>query len=44
MALTDRMLSVARDSKPKVATALGYDAVEFREGFLDPHTTVCLPS
>ncbi|MCH7474346.1 MAG: radical SAM protein [Gemmatimonadetes bacterium] len=42
--MTDRMLSVARDSKPKVATALGYDAVEFREGFLDPHTTVCLPS
>ncbi len=33
--MTDRMLSVARDSKPKVAAALGYDAVEFREGFLE---------
>ena len=33
--MTDRMLSVARENQPKVATALGYDAVEFREGFLE---------
>ena len=29
------MLSVSRDNKPKVAAALGYDVVEFREGFLE---------
>ena len=33
--MTDRMLSVARDNQPKVAAALGYDSVEFREGFLE---------
>lgn len=33
--MTDRMLSVARENQPKVASALGYDAVEFREGFLE---------
>ena len=33
--MTDRMLSVSRDNKPKVAAALGYDVVEFREGFLE---------
>ncbi|MFN7971094.1 MAG: methyltransferase domain-containing protein [Acidobacteriota bacterium] len=33
--MTDRMLSVAHENKPKVAEALGYDAVEFREGFLE---------
>jgi 7,8-dihydro-6-hydroxymethylpterin dimethyltransferase len=33
--MTDRMLSVAADNKPRVAAALGYDAVEFREGFLE---------
>ncbi len=33
--MTDRMLSVARDSKPQVAAVLGYDVVEFREGFLE---------
>jgi len=29
------MLSVARENQPRVASALGYDAVEFREGFLE---------
>src|SRR5438105_3012672 len=33
--MTDRMLAVAHENKPKVAAALGYDAVEFREGFLE---------
>jgi SAM-dependent methyltransferase len=33
--MTDRMLSVARENQPRVAEALGYDAVEFREGFLE---------
>jgi MoaA/NifB/PqqE/SkfB family radical SAM enzyme/SAM-dependent methyltransferase len=33
--MTDRMLGVARENQPKVAAALGYDAVEFREGFLE---------
>lgn len=33
--MTDRMLAVAEASRPKVAAALGYDVVEFREGFLE---------
>ncbi|MGQ9588863.1 MAG: methyltransferase domain-containing protein [Planctomycetota bacterium] len=33
--MTDRMLSVARENQPRVAATLGYDAVEFREGFLE---------
>ena len=33
--MTDRMLAVAEESRPKVAAALGYDVVEFREGFLE---------
>jgi MoaA/NifB/PqqE/SkfB family radical SAM enzyme/ubiquinone/menaquinone biosynthesis C-methylase UbiE len=33
--MTERMLDVARENQPKVAAALGYDAVEFREGFLE---------
>lgn len=33
--MTDRMLSVARENQPRVAAALGYDPVEFREGFLE---------
>ena len=33
--MTDRMLSVAHENRPKVAAALGYDVVEFREGFLE---------
>ncbi|MBL8112633.1 MAG: methyltransferase domain-containing protein [Acidobacteria bacterium] len=33
--MTDRMLSVAKENQPKVAAALGYDVVEFREGFLE---------
>ena len=33
--MTDQMLAVARDSQPKVAAALGYDAVEFRKGYLE---------
>jgi MoaA/NifB/PqqE/SkfB family radical SAM enzyme/SAM-dependent methyltransferase len=33
--MTDRMLSVAHESKPKVAASLGYDVVEFREGYLE---------
>jgi 7,8-dihydro-6-hydroxymethylpterin dimethyltransferase len=33
--MTDRMLHVARENQPKVAAALGYDAVDFREGFLE---------
>lgn len=33
--MTDRMLAVARENQPSVAAALGYDAVDFREGFLE---------
>ncbi|MDH3456130.1 MAG: methyltransferase domain-containing protein [Gemmatimonadota bacterium] len=33
--MTDRMLEVARDNQPKVAAALGYDVVDFREGYLE---------
>ena len=33
--MTERMLSVAAENQPKVAQALGYDVVEFREGFLE---------
>ena len=33
--MTDRMLHVARENQPRVAEVLGYDAVEFREGFLE---------
>ncbi|HEV8657277.1 MAG TPA: methyltransferase domain-containing protein [Thermoanaerobaculia bacterium] len=33
--MTDRMLHVARENQPRVAAALGYDVVEFREGFLE---------
>jgi len=33
--MTERMLNVARENQPRVAAALGYDAVEFREGFLE---------
>ena len=33
--MTDQMLSVARDCQPRVADALGYDAVEFRQGYLE---------
>jgi len=33
--MTDRMLSVATENQPKVAQALGYDVVDFREGFLE---------
>ncbi|HEV8632091.1 MAG TPA: methyltransferase domain-containing protein, partial [Thermoanaerobaculia bacterium] len=33
--MTDRMLAVARENQPRVAAALGYDAVEFRQGFLE---------
>ena len=33
--MTDRMLAVARENQPRVAAALGYDVVEFREGFLE---------
>lgn len=33
--MTDRMLHVARANQPRVAIALGYDVVEFREGFLE---------
>ena len=33
--MTDQMLSVARECQPKVADALGYDVVEFRQGFLE---------
>ncbi|MEX2529546.1 MAG: methyltransferase domain-containing protein [Gemmatimonadota bacterium] len=33
--MTDEMLSVAEESRPKVASALGYDAAEFRKGFLE---------
>jgi MoaA/NifB/PqqE/SkfB family radical SAM enzyme/SAM-dependent methyltransferase len=33
--MTDRMLAVAWENQPRVAAALGYDVVEFREGFLE---------
>lgn len=33
--MTDRMLAVARENQSRVAQALGYDAVDFREGFLE---------
>ena len=33
--MTDQMLDVARACQPKVAQALGYDAVEFRKGYLE---------
>ena len=33
--MTEQMLSVARECQPKVARALGYDAIEFRHGFLE---------
>jgi 7,8-dihydro-6-hydroxymethylpterin dimethyltransferase len=33
--MTDEMLAVAEESRPKVAAALGYDAAEFRKGFLE---------
>ena len=33
--MTDQMLAVARECQPKVANALGYDAVEFRKGYLE---------
>jgi MoaA/NifB/PqqE/SkfB family radical SAM enzyme/SAM-dependent methyltransferase len=33
--MTDRMLSVAVENKPIVAGNLGYDVVEFREGYLE---------
>ena len=33
--MTDAMLAVAHEAKPKVAASLGYDVVEFRKGFLE---------
>jgi radical SAM protein with 4Fe4S-binding SPASM domain len=33
--MTDQMLSVARECQPQVAEALGYDAVDFRKGYLE---------
>ncbi len=33
--MTDQMLAVARENKPRVAQSLGYDVVEFRKGFLE---------
>jgi 7,8-dihydro-6-hydroxymethylpterin dimethyltransferase len=33
--MTERMLAVARDCQPRVADALGYDVVEFRQGYLE---------
>ncbi|MBI3606891.1 MAG: methyltransferase domain-containing protein [Nitrospirae bacterium] len=33
--MTPKMLAVARDAQKQVASALGYDVVEFREGFLE---------
>ncbi len=33
--MTAQMLSVARECQPKVADALGYDVVDFRQGFLE---------
>jgi radical SAM protein with 4Fe4S-binding SPASM domain len=33
--MTDAMLQVANDCRPRVAAALGWDVVEFRRGFLE---------
>ncbi len=33
--MTDAMLSVANENKPKVAAALGYDVADFRKGYLE---------
>lgn len=33
--MTEAMLTVAEENKPKVAAALGYDVVEFRKGYLE---------
>jgi SAM-dependent methyltransferase len=33
--MTDPMLAVAEEHRPAVAAALGYDAVEFRKGYLE---------
>jgi MoaA/NifB/PqqE/SkfB family radical SAM enzyme/ubiquinone/menaquinone biosynthesis C-methylase UbiE len=33
--MTDPMLAVARENRPLVAASLGYDAAEFRRGFLE---------
>ncbi|MBI2401490.1 MAG: methyltransferase domain-containing protein [Gemmatimonadetes bacterium] len=33
--MTDEMLAVASENRPRVAAALGYDVVEFRKGFLE---------
>jgi MoaA/NifB/PqqE/SkfB family radical SAM enzyme/SAM-dependent methyltransferase len=33
--MTDAMLAVAEENRPKVAAALGYDTAEFRKGFLE---------
>lgn len=33
--MTDRMLRVARENQPLVAERLGYDSVEFRQGYLE---------
>jgi len=33
--MTDRMLAVANENRPIVATNLGYDSAEFRKGFLE---------
>ena len=33
--MTDPMLAVAEENRPLVAASLGYDAVEFRKGFLE---------
>jgi SAM-dependent methyltransferase len=33
--MTDQMLEVARENQPRVAKSLGFDAVEFRKGFLE---------
>ncbi|MBI4502059.1 MAG: methyltransferase domain-containing protein [Gemmatimonadetes bacterium] len=33
--MTNEMLAVANDNKPKVAAALGYDVAEFRNGYLE---------
>ncbi len=33
--MTDAMLAVASENRPKVAAALGYDVAEFRKGYLE---------
>ncbi len=33
--MTDEMLAVAEENRPRVAEALGYDVVEFKQGFLE---------